>query len=65
MKRIFGIFMVALCMVAMMLVMAAPAFAAITESTNRGHPNTNPAEKCPPGQQPADQTPGAQKKCER
>ena len=42
---------------------AAPvARAAITESNNNGHPNTNPAEKCPTGQN-KDATPGALHKC--
>jgi hypothetical protein len=62
MKRLIGIFMVAICMVAMMLVMAAPAFAAITQSSNNGHPNTNPAGNCPTGQNQG-ATPGALKKC--
>jgi hypothetical protein len=44
-------------------VCAAPvAGAAITESTNNGHPNTNPAEKCPTGQN-KEATPGALHKC--
>jgi hypothetical protein len=44
-------------------VVAAPvAGAAITESTNNGHPSTNPAEKCPTGQN-KDATPGALNKC--
>jgi hypothetical protein len=44
-------------------VSAAPvASAAITESTNNGHPNTNPAEKCPTGQNKG-ATPGALQKC--
>jgi hypothetical protein len=42
---------------------AAPvASAAITESNNNGHPNTNPAENCPTGQNKG-ATPGALKKC--
>jgi hypothetical protein len=42
---------------------AAPAAsAAITESTNNGHPNTNPAENCPAGQNKG-ATPGALNKC--
>jgi hypothetical protein len=62
-KRIFAIFMVAFCMVAMMLVMAAPAFAAITTTQTNGGGNTpngnangvptvssNPAGHQPPGQ---------------
>jgi hypothetical protein len=44
-------------------VCAAPvASAAITESTNNGHPNTNPAENCPNGQNKG-ATPGALHKC--
>ena len=62
MKRIFGILMVALCMVAMMLVMAAPAFAQITEGPGRGNPETNPTGKCPPGQNTETST-GGLKKC--
>jgi hypothetical protein len=42
---------------------AAPvASAAITESTNNGHPNTNPAGNCPAGQN-KEATPGALQKC--
>jgi hypothetical protein len=42
---------------------AAPvASAAITESNNNGHPNTNPAENCPAGQNKG-ATPGALNKC--
>ena len=62
MKRIFAILMVAIFMVSVM-VMTSPAFAAITESGNRGHPNTNPTGKCPPGQN-QNATPGALKKCD-
>ena len=44
-------------------VCAAPvASAAITQSTNNGHPSTNPAEKCPAGQNKG-ATPGALHKC--
>jgi hypothetical protein len=61
-KRIFGIFMVALCMVAMMLVMAAPAFA-VNEGPGRGNPDTAPGSgKCPPGQN-TDTSVGGLKKC--
>jgi hypothetical protein len=38
------------------------ASAAIEQSTNNGHPNTNPAGNCPTGQN-KDATPGALKKC--
>jgi hypothetical protein len=63
MKRIFGILMVALCMVAMMLVMAAPAFAqGITVGPGGGNPETNPTGKCPPGQN-TETSPGGLKKC--
>jgi hypothetical protein len=62
MRRIFGILMVALCMVAMMLVMAAPALAQITEGPGRGNPETNPTGKCPPGQNTETST-GGLKKC--
>jgi hypothetical protein len=42
---------------------AAPgASAAITESTNNGHPNKNPAGNCPTGQNKG-ATPGALNKC--
>ena len=42
---------------------AAPvASAAITESNNNGHPNTNPAGNCPAGQNKG-ATPGALNKC--
>jgi hypothetical protein len=40
-----------------------PAFAAITESTNNGHPNTNPSGGCPGGHN-KDATPGALNKCD-
>jgi hypothetical protein len=38
------------------------AGAAITQSSNNGHPNTNPAGKCPTGQN-QDATNGALNKC--
>jgi hypothetical protein len=38
------------------------ASAAITQSTNNGHPNTNPSGNCPAGQN-KDATPGALNKC--
>ena len=62
MKRIFAKFMVALCILAMMLVMAAAAFAAVKEGPGRGNPDTNPTGKCPPGQN-QDTSPGGLKKC--
>lgn len=48
---------------AIALAASGPAAAAITESTNNGHPNTNPAEKCPGGQNKG-ATPGALNKCD-
>jgi hypothetical protein len=50
-KRIVGILMVAHCMVAKMLVMAAPAFA-VNEGSGRGNPETAPGSGIgdePPG----------------
>ncbi len=53
--------------------LAGPAFAQITKETRggnepggeaRGIPATNPADKCPPGQN-KELSPGGQKKCER
>ena len=41
---------------------APAASAAIAESGNNGHPNTNPAENCPAGQNKG-ATPGALHKC--
>ena len=41
----------------------APAYAAIDEGPGRGNPDTNPAGKCPPGQNNTDLSPGGQKKC--
>jgi hypothetical protein len=38
------------------------ASAAITQSSNNGHPNTNPSSKCPAGQNKG-ATPGALNKC--
>ncbi len=50
MKRILAILMACLFMVAVMAVMAAPAFAQITkEKPGKGNPATNPAGKCPGG----------------
>ncbi len=62
MKRILTVLAVALVVAAMVVVTAAPAFAAITQSTNNGHPNTNPAGKCPTGQN-QDANNGALQKC--
>jgi multisubunit Na+/H+ antiporter MnhC subunit len=61
-KRILTVLVVALVMAAMVVAMAMPAFAVITQSTNNGHPNTNPAGNCPTGQN-KDATPGALNKC--
>jgi hypothetical protein len=47
---------------AMVLAGSGVATAAITESSNRGHPNTNPSGNCPTGQN-KDATPGALNKC--
>ena len=41
---------------------SAPALAAINEGPGRGNPDTNPAGKCPPGQN-TDTSPGGLKKC--
>jgi hypothetical protein len=62
MRRMLMVLTVALVMAALMVATVAPAFAAITQSGNNGHPNTNPAGKCPIGQN-RDATPGALKKC--
>jgi hypothetical protein len=47
---------------AMALAASGPAYAAITQSTNNGHPNTNPSGNCPTGQNKG-ATPGALNKC--
>ena len=62
MKRIFAILMACLFMVAVMAVMAMPAFAAIDEGPGRGNPDTNASGKCPPGQN-KETSPGGLKKC--
>lgn len=46
------------------LAATAPAYAAIDEGPGRGNPDTNPAGKCPPGQN-TDTSVGGQKKCDR
>jgi hypothetical protein len=46
----------------MVLAVSGVASAAITQSTNNGHPNTNPSGNCPTGQN-KDATPGALHKC--
>jgi hypothetical protein len=62
MKRILLVMAVGLVMAAVVVAMSMPAFAAITQSTNNGHPNTNPAGKCPTGQN-QDANNGALQKC--
>jgi hypothetical protein len=47
----------------MALAASGPAAAAITASTNNGHPSTNPAGKCPAGKN-QDATNGALNKCD-
>ena len=46
----------------MVLAASGVASAAITQSSNNGHPNTNPVGHCPPGQNQG-ATPGALHKC--
>jgi hypothetical protein len=53
---------IALLASALALAVSGPAYAAITESSNNGHPNTNPSGNCPTGQN-KDATPGALNKC--
>lgn len=53
---------IALLATAMTLAASGVASAAITQSTNNGHPNTNPSGNCPTGQN-KDATPGALHKC--
>jgi hypothetical protein len=53
---------IALLAAAMALASSGVASAAITESTNNGHPNTNPSGSCPTGQN-KDATNGALQKC--
>ena len=48
---------------AIALAVSGPAAAAITSPNNNGHPDTNPAGKCPTGQN-KDSTPGALHKCD-
>jgi hypothetical protein len=70
-KRILAILMACFFMVAVMAVMAAPAFAKV-EKTNpggnkpggeaRGIPAKNPADKCPPGKN-KNLSPGGERKC--
>jgi hypothetical protein len=69
-KRISLLLAVALMAVMMLVVTAAPSFARITQTngggndpngTANGIPHTNPAEKCPPGQNTEQQL----RKCNR
>jgi hypothetical protein len=53
---------IALLAAAMALAASGVASAAITESTNNGHPSTNKPGNCPAGQN-KDATPGALNKC--
>ena len=71
MKRILTVLMAALVVAAMMVVMAAPAFAKITKQNQggngprgeaRGIPAKNPADKCPPGKN-KNLSPGGERKC--
>jgi hypothetical protein len=62
-KRIFAILMACLFMMAVMAVMAMPAFAAIDEGPGRGNPDvTSGSGNCPPGQN-KDTSTGGLKKC--
>jgi hypothetical protein len=54
---------IALLASCMALAASGPAAAAITSPNNSGHPDTNPAGKCPTGQN-KDSTPGALHKCD-
>ena len=62
MKRILTVLTVALVMAAVMVVMAAPAFAAINVTPGNGNPDTTPSGNCPPGQN-TETSPGGLKKC--
>jgi hypothetical protein len=53
---------IALLASAIALAASGPAAAAITQSSNNGHPNTNPSGNCPTGQN-KDATNGALNKC--
>jgi hypothetical protein len=53
---------IALLASAMVLAASGVASAAITQSTNNGHPSTNPAGKCPTGQNQGANN-GALQKC--
>ncbi len=71
MKRALAILMACLFMVAVMAVMAAPAFAKVEKTTPgggkpsgeaKGIPAKNPSGKCPPGKN-KDLSPGGERKC--
>jgi hypothetical protein len=64
MKRILTVLMAMLIMAAMVVVMAMPAFAAISDGPGKGNPATNVSGKCPAGQN-KDTSPGGLKKCNR
>jgi hypothetical protein len=53
---------IALLTTTAVLAVSGVASAAITQSSNNGHPNTNPAGNCPTGQNQG-ATPGALNKC--
>jgi hypothetical protein len=53
---------IAVLTTAVALATSGVASAAITQSSNNGHPNTNPTGKCPTGQNKG-ATPGALHKC--
>ena len=54
--------LIAALMMALTMSFGGVAFAQIDEGPGRGNPDTNPAGKCPPGQN-KDLSPGGQKKC--
>jgi hypothetical protein len=56
--------LLAALMMALTMSFGSVAFAAIDEGPGRGNPDTNPAGKCPAGQN-KDTSPGGQKKCGR
>ena len=63
MRKRISLLMAAL-MLALTMSFGSVAFAAIDEGPGRGNPDTNPAGKCPPGQN-QDTSPGGLKKCNR
>ena len=62
MKRISMLVAVAAIMTVIMVAGAAASFAQIAEGPGKGNPETNPAGKCPPGQN-QETSPGGLKKC--